>query len=511
MKKKDFLWSLLTMLMVATLSVGLSSCSKDEDPELSINSPTSLSISLLANGDGDKTITVSASHTDWSADVSYVNGSGWLTLGSQNGSSISFTVTENTTTSPRTAKVKIIATANASLTKEVTVTQAAGESSLSADKSTIEFQMDGGSQTIQVTSNTSWELKGKDSWLTVSPSSGTKPSSESETKTVTISASENTTGETRSCTLTFSTTDNKANASVTVTQRGLTGVSAEPSDELLMCYSYAHGVSCGAKTKYFYIALYNQSTYNKMSEKEVIADVVTGKVEDRESPSDDNYYSWNLSENSSYVLAIVPYGENDRQGKLYTKQIKTKSSDSEPDVEITNFSIDWATDSYVWTVTKNTYCSSYYTYAVSSKTKFPTYYWMENGSYGLIAWAIRAEMKKDNTNHLTYINQNAWKDWGYSEYTAVEKFYALQINDGVSTFAANPLSDKFIQIVVWGTKSNGDLSGMLHFGYADWSDTSANGSRAASPLKSPKKPEANGGKLKCIRANINDIKVMRIK
>ena len=453
MKKKDFLWSMLTIVVVSVLSVSLASCDKDDDPELSISSPTSLSISLQANGDGDKTITVSASHTDWSADVSYVNGSGWLTLGSQNGSSISFTVTENTTTSPRIAKVKIIATANASLTKEVTVTQAAGESSLSADKSTIEFQMDGGSQTIQVTSNTSWELKGKDSWLTVSPSSGTKPSSESETKTVTISASENTTGETRSCTLTFSTTDNKANASVTVTQRGLTGVSAEPSDELLMCYSYAHGVSCGAKTKYFYIALYNQST----------------------------------------------------------KQIKTKSSDSEPDVEITNFSIDWATDSYVWTVTKNTYCSSYYTYAVSSKTKFPTYYWMENGSYGLIAWAIRAEMKKDNTNHLTYINQNAWKDWGYSEYTAVEKFYALQINDGVSTFAANPLSDKFIQIVVWGTKSNGDLSGMLHFGYADWSDTSANGSRAASPLKSPKKPEANGGKLKCIRANINDIKVMRIK
>ena len=509
MKKKDFLWSLLAIVMAATLSVGLSSCSKDDDPELSISSPTSLSINLQANGDGDKTITVSASHTDWSADVSYVNGSGWLTLGSPNGSSISFTVTENTTTSPRTAKVKIIATANASLTKEVTVTQAAGESSITTDSGPINFEIDGGSQTIQVTSNTSWNLKGKDTWLTVNPES--KTSTDTDTKTVTILASENTTGETRSCTLTFSTSDNKASASITVTQKGLTGVSAEPSDELLMCYSYAHGVSCGAKTKYFYIALYNKSTYDKMSEKEVIADVVTGKVEDRESPSDDNYYSWNLSENSSYVLAIVPYGENDRQGKLYTKDIKTKSSDSEPDVEITNFSIDWATDSYVWTVTKNTYCSSYYTYAVSSKTKFPTYYWMENGSYGLIAWAIRAEMKKDNTNHLTYINQNVWKDWGYSEYTAVEKFYALQINDGVSTFAANPLSDNFIQIVVWGTKSNGDLSGMLHFGCADWSGTSSNRSRAEMPLKTPKKPETNGGKLKYIRVNINDLNVMRIK
>ena len=341
MRKKNFLWSLLAIVMAATMSMTLQSCflfgSDDDDPELSISSPASLSISLQANGDGDKTITVSASHTDWSADVSYVNGSGWLTLGSPNGSSISFTVTENKTTSPRTAKVKITATANANLVKEVTVTQAAGESSLSVDGTSIEFQMDGGSQTIQVTSNTSWELKGKDSWLTVTPSSGTKPSSESETKTVTISASENATGETRSCTLTFSTTDNNASASVIVTQRGLTGVSAEPSDELLMCYSYAHGVSCGSKTKYFYIALYDQSYYDKLSEREVIADVVTGKVQDRRTPSDDNYYSWNLSENSSYVLAIVPYGENDRQGKLYTKQILTKSSNSEPNVEISNF------------------------------------------------------------------------------------------------------------------------------------------------------------------------------
>ena len=136
---------------------------------------------------------------------------------------------------------------------------------------------------------------------------------------------------------------------------------------------------------------------------------------------------------------------------------------------------------------------------------------MENSSYGLIAWAIRAEMKKDNSNHLTYINQNVWKDWGYSEYTAVEKFYASQINDGVTTFAANPLSDKFIQVVVWGTKSNGDLSGMLHFGYADWSDTSTNGNRTAAPLKSPKKPVANYGKLKYIRGNINDLKATRIK
>ena len=219
MKKKDFLWSLLAIVMAATLSVGLSSCSKDDDPELSISSPTSLSINLQANGDGDKTITVSASHTDWSADVSYVNGSGWLTLGSPNGSSISFTVTENTTTSPRTAKVKIIAKADASLTKEVTVTQAGADGVISLSMSSIEFESEGGSQTITVTSNSGWNASSNQGWLTVSPSSGNAPTSGSGTTSVTLSASNNSTNSDRTCAVTFTTTDGKASAQVSITQK----------------------------------------------------------------------------------------------------------------------------------------------------------------------------------------------------------------------------------------------------------------------------------------------------
>ena len=215
-----------------------------------------------------------------------------------------------------------------------------------------------------------------------------------------------------------------------------------------------------------------------------------------------------MSENTNYVLAIVPYGENDRQGKLYVQKFKTKKSDSEPQVSINNFSIDWSTDSYVWNVTKNTYCASYYTYATASKTLFPTFYWMQEGALALIGWAIRSEMEKDDTNHLAYINQNTWKDWGYSNYTAVEKFYAQQINDGTSSLSANPLSDKYMQIVVWGTKSDGDLSGYLTFGYADWSDTSTNKSPVLTPLKME---GAKNDNLKCIRGNLKDFDLIRIK
>lgn len=287
----------------------------------------------------------------------------------------------------------------------------------------------------------------------------------------------------------------------------LAGISAEPAEELLMCRGYAYRVSCGLKTKYFYQKIYTQSDYNKMSEKEIIADVVTNKLEDREVPDDDNYWSWNLYENKTYVLAMIPYGEDDLQGKLYTKMIKTKSSDSEPKVGISNFSIDWTTDSYVWNVTKNTYCASYYTFAAASKTTFPTFIWMEEGAYALIGWAIRSEMKKDDSNHRTTINQSLLNDFGYSDYTVSEKFYASQINDGTSSLVANPLTDKYIQIVVWGTKSNGELSGYLTFGSVD---LTSNSRRAVKSSIDYIMDESKNNELKCVRGNIKDIEIIRI-
>ena len=415
MRKKNFLWSMLAIMMAATLSVGLSSCSSDDDD------PIEFSLSK------DKLSLSSEQGSEDTFEVSFKNGA------------VSWKITQ--------------------IPDFVTIS--------------TNDQSGNGNKKVTVTAK------------------GNNDSEKDFNGTITVEAK----GAT------------PESVNIEVTQKFLSGLSAEPTDELLMCRGYAYRVSCGSSTKYFYQGLYTQSDYNKMSEKEVIAEVVTGKVDDRDTPSDDNFYSWNLKENTSYVLAIVPYGENDRQGRLYTQKFKTKKSDSEPQVDITNFSINWDTDSYVWNITKNTYCASYYMYATASKTYFPTFYWMEEGALALIGWAIRSEMEKDDSNHLAYINQNTWKDWGYSNYTAVEKFYAQQINDGTSFLSANPLSDKYLQIVVWGTKSNGDLSGYLTFGYADWSGTSTNGSRAIAPFKLSK---SNGDKLKCIRGNLADFNLIRI-
>lgn len=496
---------LIAMLLICRAS----GCNPDpDDPTLTVNK---YSITLKANGDGDKDISVSATETDWTATVT--EGSSWLRV-NKNGQLATISVDTNTTTKPRTGKIKITATANTNLSSDITVTQEAGKSSITVDKSSLEFQTEGGSQTIQITSNTTWKVSGLQSWLTVSPAEViTEPTNSSEVKVVTIVASES--EDKRDCTLIFTTSNGEASVSVTISQKGPSesGVYAKPTDELLMCTSYSWRVSCGRNTKYFYQNIYSYSDYKKMSEREIIKNVVTGKVSDRNIPNDDNYWSHSsLYENTSYVLAIVPYGENDKQGKLYIQEFKTKNSDSEPQGKISGFYIDWLTNSYFWNVTKNTYCASYYMYAVAGQTVFPTLYWMAKEDYGLIAWAIRNELEKDNSNHLAYVNRDIWKSWGNNEFIGVEKMYAPQVNDGTSSLTANPLSDLYMQIIVWGTKSNGDLSGFMNITYGDWSgDESRNSySRKMAPVEQNMKTVKNNDS-KIVRGNINDFKVMRIK
>ena len=91
MKKKDFLWSLLAIMMVGLLSVGFVSCSPDTDPDtVSVSMP---SVNFSESG-GSQSIQV-MSNTKWT-----VSGNpGWLTVSPMQGSSngaFSLTATANT-------------------------------------------------------------------------------------------------------------------------------------------------------------------------------------------------------------------------------------------------------------------------------------------------------------------------------------------------------------------------------------------------------------------------------
>lgn len=115
MKKKEFLWSLLAMLMVATLSVGLTSCEDDDDPDnVSVSMP---SVNFGESG-GSQSIQVT-SNTKWT-----VSGNpGWLTVspiqGSNNGA-FSLTAAANTDKNSRNCVLYINA---GSASATVTVNQ----------------------------------------------------------------------------------------------------------------------------------------------------------------------------------------------------------------------------------------------------------------------------------------------------------------------------------------------------------------------------------------------------
>lgn len=116
MKKKEFLWSLLTTMMVGLLSVGLSSCGGDDvDPDIvSVSMP---SVNFGESG-GSQSIQVT-SNTKWT-----VSGNpGWLTVspiqGSNNGA-FSLTAAANTDKNSRNCVLYINA---GSASATVTVNQ----------------------------------------------------------------------------------------------------------------------------------------------------------------------------------------------------------------------------------------------------------------------------------------------------------------------------------------------------------------------------------------------------
>jgi uncharacterized protein (TIGR02145 family) len=79
-------------------------------------------------------------------------------------------VSENTSFTPRTATVTVIA---GDIQVTLTVEQAANTPTLTLDKTTISSTKDGGISTISATCDTDWKVTSSQSWAVVSPSTGT--------------------------------------------------------------------------------------------------------------------------------------------------------------------------------------------------------------------------------------------------------------------------------------------------------------------------------------------------
>lgn len=196
--KKNIIFCMLLMLVSAC---GGDSAGDDNTLSKDLLDVTP-NLSLLADGQSAD-LTINA-NCNWTITID----ADWLSVSPMSGSNkqtVTVTAGKNPTNSPRTATLTV---KGPSLVRRVAVTQAKGSDasdnpdnpdnpdtpttySLSANKSSLDFENTGGSQTFNITSNTNWAISAPN-WCTVSPSSGNNNAS------VTVTATENPNTEQRS-------------------------------------------------------------------------------------------------------------------------------------------------------------------------------------------------------------------------------------------------------------------------------------------------------------------------
>lgn len=298
---------------------------------------------------------------------------------------------------------------------------------------------------------------------------------------------------------------------IRVVQQNLTDCYAEPSNVLQMSDGLAFNWEIGRNTKYYYWGCYEQSVYNKMSESEVLKNIVTGNVSDRVLPDNDGFAcTYDLDANTQYVVITVSFAEGDRQGDLVVTPITTKPTSNQPEATIND--VSYYTDNsnnyyYGWNIKKNTYCSQYYTYAAASPDNFWAYYRLAEGTGVLVAWALRTEIQKDGQDHTTSINNGySWLPFNNGR----DQFYAAQVESGVtSDFRAFPNTDKYLLILTWGTNASGELSGVMN--YEGYNFTSSSSSARKGEMLKANSHHKSSGTPKILNLNTQDFKFTRLK
>lgn len=292
-----------------------------------------------------------------------------------------------------------------------------------------------------------------------------------------------------------------------VVQQSLEECYVEPTNILQLCDGLAFNWQFGRNVKYYYWDIFKQTEINKMSDNEIIKKLVTGEIEDRVVPDNDDYACfYNLNENTQYVVITVSYAEGDRQGEMVKTPLTTKSSKNQPEATINDMTYFTAQDNkvyYEWNVIKNTYCREYYTYAAASPEYFATLYYLVEGAYPMVAWAIKNEIQKNGEDHTTSINDG----YIYMPFdNGRDKFWGAQVENGKTRFMAFPATDNYFCVLTWGTNSSGELSGLLNSVAYDLSDdgTEEKHQKLMSRRKStgvPKKFMMNAKSLKLVRIN----------
>ena len=405
MKKKDFLWSLLSIIMVATLSVGLSSCGDDPDPELTVSRDK---LDFTENADS-KSFSIT-SNVGWTI----VANRDWITVnpssGSDNGT-IYVDVEENKDLSDRSGRITITAS-EGGITQTVEVKQTGVKAVLTVSPTSASLLGEKGSTaTLSVVTTSNWVLTGCPDWLHSSATNGVGNTSIVLT---TLSANDMS-DEARTATLTFS--SNGLTATVSVEQKSTlpTGLRVNTSNMTIMSDGFACDLKFGPNTKGYREAFFTEAAVQTMTDK----DIYNKLMEQTEYSGSVDYTflpGW-VDPSTKLVYCVAAYGNESnsdgshKYGPITIERITTRSQTIYDDLYLTS-----SYNSSRWTVSASRQgnygqrCDEFYYIAAEDNTADELYLYANRVTYALLAHLFfKPNIEKDR--NWNYCNGPQTMNW----------------------------------------------------------------------------------------------------
>lgn len=288
------------------------------------------------------------------------------------------------------------------------------EAKLSLSVSEVTFDYLGGEKEITLYSECSecgdpipWEITSEiPSFLNVAPLSG------SGTVTVTLTAEMSQSDVQESVSIQF---NNGGETYLRVIQEPNPTVEcyAEPIEVLDMSKGIACGVKIGNSCTSYYIALYEESKANMLSDDELRENIK--KKSDKmyypnypENSPDGRYgtdyqdvLAWyhEIHPNTKYVIVTSAYTSDGEEGAVYRIPVTTKNDKYQPEVALSEITPETTNngDFWKWATSMRYNCQCYLVYACVSEELFPSFLRDDNGV--VLAWKIhqnRRYLQKDN-------------------------------------------------------------------------------------------------------------------
>lgn len=350
--------------------------------------------------------------------------------------------------------------------------------SLALNPSDIMFMSKSGdSHSLEIRTDAEWVIVHVPGWLNASSSRGTG----SATITLTTNRDNESEEENADQVEIMATSDGGTTSQrITVKQQSgyehdcFARIMEEPSP-LIMSYGICCVVSHGDNTKYFQWKVFSSREFENIrgNNNQILQDITksasTWNRENISAQGGVNIIYDNCEPNTPYVLVTVAFASNGNNGAIVTRDFTTKdANEQQPIAEIkanknvVNEVHDGNTgDYYTWDIKKNGTCAGYYTYVCVGDREFETMS-RRRGAIGtrdprdgiFLAWLLTMEMKTNIMTHETSFNAAAGAG-------CREKMFEVYQNEAPNAFAAKP-TDKYIEIMTWGIRGNGDFSGMVY-------------------------------------------------